>query len=68
MILTLNKQVSQFYFPKINRKNTKAMLKDNGNAKNASAKNANNKKDKQGNKTMHSIFLLSTKIESFSQS
>lgn len=63
MILTLNKQVSQFYFPKINRKNTKAMLKDNGNAK-----NANNKKDKQGNKTMHSIFLLSTKIESFSQS
>ena len=31
MILTLNKQVSQFYFPKINRKNTKTLLKDNGN-------------------------------------
>ena len=47
MILTLSKEVSQFSFPKINRKNTKKMLKDNGNVKNASVKNANNKKTRK---------------------
>ena len=56
MILTLSKEVSQFSFPKINRKNTKKMLKDNGNVKNASVKNANNKKDKETRQCIAIVF------------